>query len=198
MLEENDLGPADEALLNMLREGRVTAPFAAEETGYSLQYVRDRLGRLVEHGNAQKVYEGLYELVDDPRANPEQHFEKTGSVTDNEPDLAEPEGVDIHDRMEARLEQLDVKGRPAAVERTRRQAVKYAWGRLREEGEMQPSRLADDVMGQFFDHPDLGYSVSSSDHPGYQLLDNVLRDVMLDLPGVHSTGRVWQFHEGDR
>lgn len=73
MLDEDDLGPADEQLVELLREGRVTAPFAANETGYSLQYVRDRLGRLVEHGNATKVYEGLYELstdpaeVDDPR-----------------------------------------------------------------------------------------------------------------------------------
>lgn len=67
MLDEDDLGPADEALLDLLREGRVTAPFVADETGYSLQYVRDRLGRLVEHGNAVKIYEGLYELVDDPR-----------------------------------------------------------------------------------------------------------------------------------
>lgn len=66
MLDEDDLGPADEKLLDMLREGRVTAPYAADETGYSLQYVRDRLGRLVEHGNAIKVYEGLYELVEDP------------------------------------------------------------------------------------------------------------------------------------
>lgn len=67
MLDKDDLAPADEQLLDMLREGRVTAPFAADETGYSLQYVRDRLGRLVEHGNAKKVYEGLYELVEDPR-----------------------------------------------------------------------------------------------------------------------------------
>jgi aminopeptidase-like protein len=67
MLDEDDLGPADEALLDMLRDGRVIAPFVADETGYSLQYVRDRLGRMVEHGNVQKVYEGLYELVEDPR-----------------------------------------------------------------------------------------------------------------------------------
>jgi len=67
MLDESDLGPADEKLVELLREGRVTAPFAADETGYSLQYVRDRLGRLVEHGNAKKVYEGLYELTVDPR-----------------------------------------------------------------------------------------------------------------------------------
>lgn len=67
MLDEDDLGPADEAILEMLQHGRVTAPYVAEETGYSLQYVRDRLSRLVEHGNAEKVYEGLYELVEDPR-----------------------------------------------------------------------------------------------------------------------------------
>lgn len=67
MLDENDIAPADEAILEMLSEGRVTAPFVADETGYSLQYVRDRLGRLVEHGNARKVYDGLYELVEDPR-----------------------------------------------------------------------------------------------------------------------------------
>jgi hypothetical protein len=69
MLEEDDLGPADKALLDLLNEGRITAPYAAEEADYSLQYVRDRLNRLVEHGNAKKIYEGLYELVDDPRCD---------------------------------------------------------------------------------------------------------------------------------
>lgn len=69
MLDEDDLSPADHELLDMLNEGRITAPFAADETGYSLQYIRDRLGRLVEHGNAVKVYDGLYELVEDPRGN---------------------------------------------------------------------------------------------------------------------------------
>lgn len=67
MLDEDDLAPSDEEIFDMLQEGRVTAPFVADETGYSLQYVRDRLARLVEHGNAIKVYQGLYELVEDPR-----------------------------------------------------------------------------------------------------------------------------------
>lgn len=66
MLDEDDLAPADEEILSLLRDGRVTAPYAAAETGYSLQYVRDRLARFVEHGNAHKVYEGLYELESDP------------------------------------------------------------------------------------------------------------------------------------
>lgn len=66
MLDADDLAPADEAILSLLREGRITAPYAAERTDYSLQYIRDRLGRMVEHGNALKVTEGLYELDVDP------------------------------------------------------------------------------------------------------------------------------------
>jgi hypothetical protein len=69
MLDEDDLGPADQAMLDLLQEGRVTAPFAADAADYSLQYTRDILSRLVEHGHARKVYEGLYELVSDPREN---------------------------------------------------------------------------------------------------------------------------------
>lgn len=67
MLDADDLAPVDEALLELLQEGRITAPYAAAETDYSLQYTRDRLTRLCEHGNARKVHEGLYELVADPR-----------------------------------------------------------------------------------------------------------------------------------
>jgi predicted transcriptional regulator of viral defense system len=65
--DEEDLTPADEELLKLLAEGRITAPFAAHETEYSLQYIRDRLARFVDHGNVDKIYEGLYELVEDPR-----------------------------------------------------------------------------------------------------------------------------------
>ncbi len=65
-LDEEDLSPAQESILRMLREGRVTAPFVAEETGYSLQYVREQLADLVKHSHVEKVYDGLYELVKDP------------------------------------------------------------------------------------------------------------------------------------
>jgi DeoR/GlpR family transcriptional regulator of sugar metabolism len=67
MLEPEDLGPADEKMLDLLKQGRVTAPYAAEETDYSLQYARETLKRLVEHGHALKVHTGLYEFVNDPR-----------------------------------------------------------------------------------------------------------------------------------
>jgi DeoR/GlpR family transcriptional regulator of sugar metabolism len=67
MLSEDDLAPADEKIFDLLQDGRITAPYAAEETGYSTQYVRERLNRMVEHGNVNKIYEGLYEIVEDPR-----------------------------------------------------------------------------------------------------------------------------------
>jgi len=64
--DDGDLTPADRELLALLREGRITAPFAADETEYSLQYIRDRLGRMVDHDNVEKIYDGLYELAVDP------------------------------------------------------------------------------------------------------------------------------------
>lgn len=67
MLQTDDLSEADKGILDLLNEGRVTAPYVATETDYSLQYVRDRLRRLVEHGHVLKIHEGLYELVEDPR-----------------------------------------------------------------------------------------------------------------------------------
>jgi DeoR/GlpR family transcriptional regulator of sugar metabolism len=67
VIDPDELSPAQEAILDMLRKGRVTAPFAAEETGYSLQYCREQLTDLTKHDLVRKVYDGLYELVDDPR-----------------------------------------------------------------------------------------------------------------------------------
>jgi len=97
--------------------------------------------------------------------------------------------------MEEKLDEIHIKGRPEAVKRTRREAAIYAWERLREEGEMKPSRLADDTLGQFFDDPDLNYSTAAGEHPGYQLLDNYLREAVRQLPGVHPRHHTWQFRE---
>lgn len=65
VLTPDNLTKTDEEILEMLREGRVTAPFVADELDASQEYVRSRLKRFVEHGHAQKVYTGLYELTED-------------------------------------------------------------------------------------------------------------------------------------
>lgn len=66
-MDDPKIAPADDAILDMLSDGRVTAPFVADKADYSLQYVRDRLTRLTELGYVEKIYDGLYELVEDPR-----------------------------------------------------------------------------------------------------------------------------------
>ena len=62
------LNPTDEAILTLLREGRCTPSYIAEEYDYSRQNVTNRMNRLVEHGYVRKVHTGLYELVTDPEA----------------------------------------------------------------------------------------------------------------------------------
>lgn len=62
-----DLNPTDKAILNLLREGRCTPSYIANEADYSRQNVTNRLKRLVEHGYVKKVDSGLYELVEDPQ-----------------------------------------------------------------------------------------------------------------------------------
>lgn len=60
------LNPTDEIIVEMLREGRCTPSYIADEHGYSRQNVTNRLNRLVEHGYVTRVHTGLYELSDDP------------------------------------------------------------------------------------------------------------------------------------
>ena len=67
MLDPESLAPGDEAILDLAKEGRITAPYASEVTEYSQQYVRERIQRLVEHNIIRRVHKGLYELQTDPR-----------------------------------------------------------------------------------------------------------------------------------
>lgn len=66
MLTQDQLTPADESIIEMLRDGRVTAPYVAEAQDLSLEYARSRLVRLMEHGHVERIHDGLYELVDEP------------------------------------------------------------------------------------------------------------------------------------
>lgn len=83
VLTPDDLNDTDDAVLDVLNEGRVTPQYAADQMGVSRTYASERLKRLVEHAHVEKVAPGLYELVDDPRFKP---------VTIRFPDLDEENG----------------------------------------------------------------------------------------------------------
>ncbi len=67
VLSNDDLNDTDRSILGLLREGRVTPPYVADELDKSREYASERLIRMLEHGHAERVAPGLYELVDDPR-----------------------------------------------------------------------------------------------------------------------------------
>lgn len=57
------LNDADRAIIDELRDGRNVAANIAEATGYTRQYISDRLRRLREHGVVVNIGSGVYELV---------------------------------------------------------------------------------------------------------------------------------------
>jgi DNA-binding Lrp family transcriptional regulator len=67
VLDTDDLNDTDEAILELMRDGRVTPPLVAKKLQKSREYASERLIRMKEHGNATRIAPGLYELVDDPR-----------------------------------------------------------------------------------------------------------------------------------
>lgn len=58
------LRDSDIAIIDVLRDGRANAPFIADETGYSTQYIRNRLGRLKEADAVQPLGHGLYAVAE--------------------------------------------------------------------------------------------------------------------------------------
>lgn len=66
MLTADDINETDERVLEVLREGRVTPQYVADEIDISRTYASERLTRLKEHRHVEKIAPGLYELVDDP------------------------------------------------------------------------------------------------------------------------------------
>lgn len=59
----------DEKVLEVLKEGRSNPLYIREESGLGKQRVNESLERLRSAGWARKVTRGLYELVEDPRAD---------------------------------------------------------------------------------------------------------------------------------
>lgn len=72
-MDEDDLRPADEAILDVLQGGRATKGMVVDESGYSRNTVYNRLEVLKAAGHVRVVHEGtrLFELVADPREQDE-------------------------------------------------------------------------------------------------------------------------------
>lgn len=63
------LNEADKAILSYLEEGRVTAAYLARKTGWSRNYITQRLRRLEEHRIVENLEGvGLYKLIDNELA----------------------------------------------------------------------------------------------------------------------------------
>ena len=74
-LSPDQLNDLDQALLDLLTEGRITPTLARKQlderglADVSRQYINRRLKRLAEHEHIENLLgTGVYELVDDPRA----------------------------------------------------------------------------------------------------------------------------------
>lgn len=79
-MEEIDLNPTDNSILDVLHGGRCTPAFIAAEEDYTRGNVKNRLDRLEEHGYVTKVHRGLYELADDPRDEDQTEHQPTEFV----------------------------------------------------------------------------------------------------------------------
>jgi uncharacterized membrane protein len=68
-MDEDDLRPADEAILDVLQSGRATKGMLVDESGYSRNTVYNRLKVLQAAGHVEVIHEPtrLFGLVSDPR-----------------------------------------------------------------------------------------------------------------------------------
>jgi len=64
-MAEIDLNDADQAILEILTDGRNLATNIASETGYTRQYITTRLKRLREHDYVENIGSGLYEITNE-------------------------------------------------------------------------------------------------------------------------------------
>jgi GTP-sensing pleiotropic transcriptional regulator CodY len=72
VLGPEDLNETDREILEELEEGRVTPALIADRRDLGRSYISQRLIRFEEHGHADELVRGLYELVDDPRKDSDE------------------------------------------------------------------------------------------------------------------------------
>lgn len=71
-MDAADLREIDWKIIDILREGRNNAPNIAQRTGYSRQYIAERLGTLKRDNILVPIGNGIYELAPDEVPEKEQ------------------------------------------------------------------------------------------------------------------------------
>lgn len=72
-MDAEDMRPVDWQIIEILREGRNSAPNIADRTDYKRQYLAERLGTLKRNEMLIPIGNGIYELV--PEEVPEKETE---------------------------------------------------------------------------------------------------------------------------
>ncbi|MFC7044164.1 helix-turn-helix transcriptional regulator [Halobacteriaceae archaeon GCM10025711] len=121
-MDSDDLRPADEAILDVLRQGRATKGHLVDETGYSRNTVYNRLEVLEAAGHVETVHEGtrLFEFVDDPRDESE-FTDSSILIADRAP------GDDVHgvhDYLQLHVD--DARGQIYIIEATADRRIRVA------------------------------------------------------------------------
>ena len=75
-MDPEDMRPVDWQIIDILQEGRNSAPNIANRTDYKRQYIAERLGTLKQHDILIPIGNGIYEL------NADKVPEKTADETD--------------------------------------------------------------------------------------------------------------------
>lgn len=139
----------------------------------------------------------LLEQIDelDQQTEPEVELEQRDRVDRNESDDVDS-SRSLEERVDDRLEEIDITGRGHETQEVRREAVKHAWSLLRKRGDATTQELANASFDEYKDQPKFGYSASGTRYRGYQWWDGCARDVLKQLPGVEpppQRGNTWSF-----
>lgn len=126
VLAPDDLNDTDTAVLDVLREGRVTPQYAADQMDVSRTYASERLKRLVEHKHVEKIAPGLYELVDDPCDDVGQEDVDAAALEERIEEL-EAQRDSVREWLAVAVEAIE-KGDPEELKRNTRAAYEAVEG----------------------------------------------------------------------
>ncbi len=162
-----------------------------------LDELEERVGELESGGPGDRV--DRRDDVVDERDQEELVEQREPDDRDIDQDGRDDRGDPLREQMREEIFDIEIPGRDAAVERTRREAVQHAWELLREKDSTTSRDLANSTFGAFFDDRNLGYTTNSR-YAGYGLWDSCVRDALKQLPGVDSPperGQTWKFIENE-